>query len=84
MEYSLANCRVLMQLLLSQVVEMWWHADELHGLIEVLDTPAGRLVRSLYCQGIMLGASSRGLSSLIPPSEGQKHTVVAPDWQLIT
>ena len=84
MEHSMTSCHLLMQTLLLQVVEMWWHADELHGLIEVLDTPAGRLVRSLYCQGIMLGASSRGHSTLIYPPEGQKHTVVGSDWQLIT
>ena len=66
-----------------QIITMWWHADELHGLLEVLDTPAGRLVRSLYCQGIMLGASTRGHSSVMQSVEGQQHRVVGTDLQLL-
>ena len=65
-----------------QIHAMWWHEDELHGMIEVLDTPAGRLVRTLYCQGVMLGASSRGHSSMMSPAEGQQHRVVGTDLQL--
>lgn len=61
---------------------MWWHQDELHGLIEVLDTPGGRLVRSLYSQGIVLGASTRGFSSLA--ENGQQHSVVGPDLTIFT
>ena len=65
-----------------QVLKTWWHNEtELHGLIEVLDTPAGRLVRNLYSHGIMLGASSRGISSEIA---GEQHKFVADNLQLYT
>ncbi|KAL3144950.1 hypothetical protein ABBQ32_003456 [Trebouxia sp. C0010 RCD-2024] len=62
-----------------QVLQVWWHGDDLHGLVEVLDTPAGRLVRGLYCQGFMFGASSRGWSCTVPQ---QDYSVIADDFQL--
>lgn len=63
----------------AQVLQVWWHGDDLHGLVEVLDTPAGRLVRGLYCQGFMFGASSRGWSCTVPQ---QDYSVIADDFQL--
>ncbi|KAA6427410.1 MAG: hypothetical protein FRX49_02074 [Trebouxia sp. A1-2] len=62
-----------------QVLQVWWHGDDLHGLVEVLDTPAGRLVRGLYCQGFMFGASSRGWSCTLPQEE---YSVIGDDFQL--
>ena len=64
---------------LVQVLQVWWHGDDLHGLIEVLDTPAGRLVRGLYCQGFMFGASSRGWSCTVPQED---YSVIGDDFQL--
>lgn len=62
-----------------QVISMFWHQDELHGVIEVLNTPAGRLVRGLYCQGLMFGASTRGYSGVFNPEAGQLYSVVGTD-----
>lgn len=62
-----------------QVLQVWWHGDDLHGLVEVLDTPAGRLVRGLYCQGFMFGASSRGWSCTVPQAD---YSVIGDDFQL--
>ena len=62
-----------------QVLQVWWHGDDLHGLVEVLDTPAGRLVKGLYCQGFMFGASSRGWSCTVPQED---YSVIGDDFQL--
>ncbi|KAK9818008.1 hypothetical protein WJX72_005645 [[Myrmecia] bisecta] len=64
-----------------QVLALWWRGDELYGIAEVLDTPAGRLARELYMRGYCFGASSRGWSSVAPEVDVK---VVLDDLQLIT
>ena len=48
--------------------------------IEILDTPAGQILKSLVDQGVTLGISSRGVGST--RSEGD-YQVVQDDFQLI-
>ena len=51
------------------------------GKVKVLDTPSGKVLRSLVDSGVSLGISSRGLGSV---SEGANGTVtVQEDFQLI-
>lgn len=50
------------------------------GVVEALDTPAGRILKSLVESGIMIGISSRGVGSTV--NEGG-HTIVQDDFQLI-
>jgi hypothetical protein len=50
------------------------------GKVKVLDTPSGKILRSLVDSGVTLGISSRGMGS-VKESEGQ--TVVEDDFQLI-
>ena len=51
--------------------------------LQVLDTPSGRLVRSLYERGCKLGVSSRGWASLrdLP---GKRYKCIMSNFELIT
>jgi hypothetical protein len=51
--------------------------------VQVLDTPSGRLVQSLYAQGCRLGVSSRGWASLrdLP---GKCYKCIMSNFELIT
>ena len=50
------------------------------GKVEVLDTPAGRVLKELLKSGVKLGISSRGMGSV---REGAGEVVVEDDFQLI-
>jgi hypothetical protein len=50
------------------------------GKARVLDTPSGKILRSLVESGVTLGISSRGMGSV---SESQGRTMVEDDFQLI-
>ena len=50
------------------------------GTIELLDTPAGKILQSLVESGVTLGISSRGVGSTINEAGNQ---VVQDDFQLI-
>lgn len=50
------------------------------GKVEILDTPAGKIVQNLLDAGITLGISSRGVGST--RSDGDR-TIVQEDFQLI-
>jgi len=60
--------------------KMWWDGDSVMAKFEVLDTPAGRILKDLLKAGIKLGISSRGLGT-VRESNGQ--TMVEDDFQLI-
>ena len=51
-----------------------------YGLVELLDTPSGKILQSLVESGVTLGISSRGVGST--RAEGD-HDVVQDDFQLI-
>lgn len=64
-----------------QVTKIWMEGKKCMGKIKVLDTPSGRILRSLVESGISLGISSRGLGSI---NEKQDGTImVEDDFQLI-
>lgn len=62
------------------VTEMWWEGETLMGKVEVLDTPAGNILKGLLRSGVMLGISSRGIGSV--KRENEKD-VVQDDFELI-
>ena len=62
--------------------EVWWKGDILEGIVEVLDTPAGAILKSLIESGVKLGISSRGLGSTQKNSNGKD--IVQDDFQLVT
>jgi len=70
---NLANCSHL-------VTEIWMEDKKCMGKIEVLNTPAGQVLKELVKAGCKLGISSRGMGS-VKESNGQ--TIVEDDFQLI-
>jgi len=51
-----------------------------YGDVELLDTPAGKILQSLVESGVTLGISSRGVGSTVQQGD---HSVVQDDFQLI-
>jgi hypothetical protein len=62
------------------VTDVWWDGKSVMGKIKVLDTPSGKILRSLVDSGITLGISSRGMGSV---NESNGQTIVEDDFQLI-
>jgi hypothetical protein len=62
------------------VREAFMEGDVCYGSVELLDTPAGKILQSLVESGVTLGISSRGVGST--RREGD-HDVVQDDFQLI-
>ena len=62
------------------VTDVWWENKNVMGKVQVLNTPAGGILRSLVESGVTLGISSRGMGSV---SESAGNTVVEDDFQLI-
>jgi hypothetical protein len=64
--------------------EMSWQGDDLVGIVEVLPTPAGNILKELFKSGIRLGISSRGMGSVKEVMrEGGETLEVQPDFELI-
>tara|TARA_Y100001970_G_C14245337_1_gene867766 strand:+ start:1136 stop:1750 length:615 start_codon:yes stop_codon:yes gene_type:complete len=62
------------------VREAYMDGDICYGTVEILDTPSGKILKSLVDSGVTLGISSRGVGST--RREGD-HQVVQDDFQLI-
>ena len=62
------------------VTDIWWDGSNVMGRIEVLDTPAGNVLKSLSDAKVKLGISSRGLGTT---NESAGKTMVNDDFQLI-
>ena len=52
------------------------------GKAQLLETPMGKIAKSLISEGVKLGVSSRGVGSLKMTNEG--HKIVGVDFQLAT
>ena len=52
------------------------------GKAQLLETPMGKIAKSLISEGVMLGVSSRGVGSLKMTNEG--HKIVGEDFMLAT
>jgi hypothetical protein len=52
------------------------------GKAQLLETPMGKIAKSLIGEGVMLGVSSRGVGSLRMTNEG--HKIVGEDFMLAT
>jgi hypothetical protein len=62
------------------VREAAMQGDDVYGVIEILDTPAGKIIQNLIESGVTLGISSRGVGSTRSQGDTQ---VVQDDFQLI-
>ena len=63
------------------VKELWWDGDDLMGKVELLNTPAGNIVKEIIKAGHTIGISSRGTGSVQQTNEGQLE--VQPDFELV-
>lgn len=70
---NLQNCSHL-------VTAIWMEDKKVMGKIEVLETPSGKILKSLVEAGIPCGISSRGMGSV---REQNGVTLVEDDFQLI-
>ena len=60
----------------------WWEGDSVMGDVEVLNTPAGNILKALFASGITVGISSRGMGSVSENlSEGTVE--VQDDFELL-
>ena len=62
------------------VLDIWMDGKTVMGKLKVLDTPSGKILRSLIEGGAQLGISSRGLGSV---EQSSGRTMVQDDFQLI-
>ena len=63
------------------VLEVKWKGNDVVGVVEILPTPAGNILKELLKCGIRLGISSRGMGSVEEMSEGMVQ--VQDDFELI-
>jgi len=64
------------------VLKIWWKGDDLHGAVQILDTPSGKILKELFRAGITLGISSRGLG-LVKELRNEGTVEVQEDFELI-
>jgi hypothetical protein len=64
------------------ILKIWWSGDDLHGTVQVLDTPSGKILKELFRAGITLGISSRGLGS-VKELRNESAVEVQEDFELI-
>jgi len=64
------------------VLKIWWGGDDLHGAVQILDTPSGKILKELFRAGITLGISSRGLGS-VKELRNEGVVEVQEDFELI-
>lgn len=63
------------------VKKLWWNGDDLLGLVELLNTPNGNIVKALIEAGHTVGTSSRGTGSVQQTNEG--YLEVQTDFELV-
>ena len=65
-----------------KICELYKDGNNFIGKAQLLETPMGKIAKSLIDEGVMLGVSSRGVGSLKLTNEG--HKVVGEDFMLAT
>ena len=63
------------------VKELYWKGDDLMGKVELLNTPAGNIVKEIIKAGHTIGISSRGTGSVQQTNEG--YLEVQSDFELV-
>lgn len=63
------------------VKNLKWNGDDLIGRVELLNTPAGNIVKEIIKAGHTIGISSRGTGSVQQTNEG--HLEVQDDFELV-
>ena len=65
-----------------KVLEVHWEGDDLVGTLEVLPTPSGEILKTLFRNRVNIGISSRGLGT-VTKNESTGADVVENDFELI-
>jgi hypothetical protein len=65
-----------------KIVSLTREGNNFKGKALVLETPMGKIAKSLISEGVCLGVSSRGVGSLRMTNEG--HKIVGEDFMLAT
>lgn len=60
--------------------ELKWDGDDLVGVVEILSTPSGNILKELLRSKILLGISSRGMGSV---KEHKGQSIVQEDFELL-
>jgi len=63
------------------VKEVWWKGNDVMGTVQLLNTPAGNIVKNILRDGHTIGISSRGTGSVQQTNEG--HLMVQDDFELV-
>lgn len=63
------------------VRDIWWEGNEVWGTVEILNTPAGKIVQELMSAGVAIGISSRGVGDVVKNESG--HDVVDESFSLV-
>lgn len=63
------------------VKNLYWKGNDLMGKVELLNTPAGNIVKEIIKAGHTIGISSRGTGSVQQTNEG--HLEVQDDFELV-
>ena len=64
------------------ITKLWWEGNNLMGEGEILNTPHGRILKSLISDGVRVGISSRGVGSGRNDENG--ILVIGESYKLIT
>lgn len=65
-----------------KIVSLTQEGNNFRGKAQLLETPMGKIAKSLISEGVCLGVSSRGVGSLKMTNEG--HKIVGEDFMLAT
>jgi hypothetical protein len=65
-----------------KIVSLTQEGSNFKGKAQLLETPMGKIAKSLISEGVTLGVSSRGVGSLQMSNEG--HKIVGEDFMLAT
>ncbi len=60
--------------------ELFWEGNDLVGVVEILPTPSGNILKELLRANILLGISSRGMGST---QQNNGKTEVSDDFELL-
>ena len=64
------------------ITRLWWEGNNLMGEGEILNTPHGRILKSLLSDGVRIGISSRGVGN--GRSDENGILVIGESYKLIT
>lgn len=64
------------------ITKLWWEGNSLMGEAEILNTPYGKILRSLLSDGVRVGISSRGVGN--GRSDENGILVIGESYKLIT